>query len=75
MKHIFIGIIGVAFGCYVVLHRSQWAHKAIEFQNTAFKFHFGKKDVQVTTVGYLLVGSAFVILGILALLGIVEPKW
>lgn len=75
MKNIIIGSIVIVTGCYIVVYRSRWARKAIEGQNKIFGFHFGKKDMQATSYVGLIVGSGFIILGILALLGIIESKW
>lgn len=74
MKDIVVEIVSIIFGAFIVINRSQWSRKAIEFQNKKFGFHFGEKEVRATVFVYLLVGSAFIIMGILSIFGILEPK-
>lgn len=75
MKHIVVAIIAVIVGCYIVINRSKWANKAIDQQNKAFHFRFGKKDIQATSYVGLLVGVGFIVVGLLTLVGVIEPKW
>lgn len=74
MKDIIIGIVLIVAGTSVIIRRSHWARKTIDDQNRIFGFHFGKKEIQVTRYVGILVGSGFIIFGILALAGIFDFK-
>ena len=74
MNKILFGLLAITAGSYIVVFRSRRARYDIEFQNKTFGFHFGEKDIRRTTYVYAVIGIALVGMGIMIMLGIIEPK-
>lgn len=68
------GTILLAAGCTLIIIRKRFARDGVAFQNKAFGLHFGEKEIKVNEWLSLLIGSIFIVLGILALLGIYKLK-
>lgn len=72
MDQLIEGLGCIAVGIVLMIFRTKLAEHVIKFQNDAFKFRFGKREVEMSEF-VTIVGSVFVIiLGILLILGIVD---
>jgi hypothetical protein len=66
------GIISLLVGGLSIFFRNRFAHEIVEFQKTVWGFKFGEREVIASRIGIIIVGSCFIITGILSLFGIIK---
>jgi hypothetical protein len=72
MENIIPGIVALLIGfVFLVFHRS-FGQKGIEFQNKIFGFNFGEWWVKYAQAGYFIIGTCFVVFGVLSIFHIIH---
>lgn len=72
MDETVVGIILLLVGCAMILWRDRFARKTIEEQNRVWGFRFGEREEKRTKLIVFVVGTGFIIFGLLALSGVWE---
>jgi uncharacterized membrane protein (Fun14 family) len=70
----FGAIIGIVVGVALIVARKRFAHAAVGSQNAFWGFRFGEKERKISAFVALLIGVGFVVLGSLALLGLIRVR-
>lgn len=69
-----MSVIAVVVGAGLILLRKPFAQYAIKQQNRIWRFQFGENARRSAEMVALVVGVGFVTIGLLAILGIIQPK-
>lgn len=72
MTKIIIGLVLIISGCISLVFRDWIARESVEMKNRQFGLSMGRNEISTSLVLVKLAGIAFLILGILVLLGIVS---
>jgi len=67
-------VVGVIIGVALILARKRFARSVIASQNAFWGFRFSERDVKVPEIVTVLVGAGFLVLSMLALLGVLKMK-
>lgn len=67
-----VGIIELLIGGLSLFFRNRFAQGLVDFQKTVFGANFGEKEILASKVGIIIVGSGFIVTGILSLFGIIK---
>lgn len=70
MEKVILGSITIIIGCIIIIFRDRFVCSSIEFQNRAFGFHFGEKEIKAGKRSAPIIGVAFIIMGVLTLVGV-----
>lgn len=74
MKETIIGGISLIVGLTMLIFNKPFSRAQIESQNQFWKLNYGKKEIGVSRIVILIVGVAFVIVGLLALFHNIRVK-
>ncbi|MBI4743377.1 MAG: hypothetical protein HY776_00885 [Actinobacteria bacterium] len=72
MNDLTTGIISVIIGFILLVFRKPLALIDVKLQNKTWGFHFGEKEIRMSEGGNIIVGIAFITIGILFIFGIVH---
>lgn len=74
MENIIVGSISLLVGCLIVIFYKPLARLTIEIQNKFWGLDFGDAEIKTTRVVCAIVGTGFIIIGILSLLKVIRFK-
>lgn len=74
MNDFIIDIISVAAGSALLLFRKKFASNVIEGQNRVWGFNYGDRERKATEYVTIIVGTGFLVIGILGVIGIIHFK-
>lgn len=57
-------------GCLIILFRKPYVRSIIKFQNSRFGLHYGEREIERSARIAILVGSAFIVFGLMGALNI-----
>lgn len=67
MERVIAGMIAIVVGLAIIIFSKRFVRNSIEFQNKAFGFHFGDKEIKAGDRSAPFIGIAFIVMGILTL--------
>jgi hypothetical protein len=70
--HLFEVIISFIVALLMIFFRDRLARLTIDFQNSAWGFHYGEREIIATKFVCVVVGCFVILLDILAVLGIIK---
>jgi hypothetical protein len=69
-----MSVIAMLVGVGLIIFRGRFAQYTIRQQNRVWGFRFGENATRSAEVVALIVGVGFLTIGILAILGVIQPK-
>lgn len=74
MSEVIFGVATLVGGAALLVFRKQFARACIANQNRLWGFHFGARDVKRAEIVAVIAAIGWIVMGLLALTGVIHMK-